>query len=377
MLAESTERLNFLDKVLQSRFQRHALFWLLVLFAAPFFAEFTDLSRSQSIIYRAVGLPIKMAAAYLLVYYQIPQFLQKKRYFQAILSFLISTVVFCFIYRINNIYIAETLAGSDAPKESITEIFFQYKTTVSFYFWRVYLYPLLFLFLKIIKDWAEEKHQVERLKKEKATTELNFLKAQIHPHFLFNTLNNLYALAVKKSDDTADGIAKLSEMLDYMLYQCNEEKVFVTREIELIQDYIDLELLRYGKRLKLNFDHRIDAPSAKISPLVLLSIVENAFKHGVSEALHDPIVDIELLVENGQLDFKVYNTKAIQNVKQENEYRIELFKPNKEYRAENHKKGIGINNIKRQLELVYPEKYEWRVNEKMNSYEVVLKVDLS
>ena len=136
---------------------------------SPFFAEFTDLSVTQSFIYRAVGTPVKIMAAYLLVYYQIPQFLQKKRYFQAILSFLISTVFFTFLYRINNIYIAETLAGSTAPKESIGEIFFQYKSTISGYFWRVYLYPLLFLLLKIIKDWAEEKHKIERLEKEKAT----------------------------------------------------------------------------------------------------------------------------------------------------------------------------------------------------------------
>ena len=354
------ERYTLLDQLLQKRWLIHTIFWLGVLSAAPLFAEFTDLTRFQSFIFRAVGLPLKMAAAYLLVYYQIPKLLQRKKYFQALLSFAISTVVFTILYRINNVYIAETLAGSTQPRESILQILSEYKFTIGGYFWRVYLFPFFFLFLKIIKDWALERQQIEVLLKEKASAELNFLKAQIHPHFLFNTLNNLYALAVKKSDDTADGIAKLSEMLDYMLYQCNEPKVLVSKEVEHIQNYIDLELLRYGTRLSLNFDHEIDDPNARITPLVLPSIVENAFKHGVSGAINQPIVDISLIVQNQKLHLKVFNTKP--EIKSED--------------PKNYKMGIGITNIKRQLELVYPNRYEWLIDERSNSYEVNLNINL-
>jgi len=353
------KKYNLIDRLLQNRIWQHISFWLIILFIAPISSEGGIDEAIQAFIFRIVNLPIKILAAYFLTYFLIPNFFQKKQYSLSILLFLLFTYVFTVLYRINNIYVAETLAGY-TDKESILEIMTSFKWTVLAYFERLYRVALLFLIFKTVKDQVLKKQQIERLEKEKTTAELNFLKAQIHPHFLFNTLNNLYALTLDKSDDAPEVVAKLSEMLDYMLYQCNEPKTLISKEIELLEHYIDLEKLRYGDRLELNFQYKIDNPNSQIAPLILISLVENAFKHGVSGALQKPEIQIDLEVKNKVLHMHVFNTKAA-NVQSD---------------AMNYKEGIGVKNIQRQLDLVYPKRYEWKVKEGEESYEVNLKIEL-
>lgn len=352
--------IRFLDEILQNRILAHSLFWLAVLFEAPLLSELGGEDAWNAFIYRAVGMPIKIIATYVLVYYQIPRFVQQKKYFQFILSFLLSLYVFAVIYRINNVYIAEPWAGDVDYQESVWEIMSSVPFTSISYFIRVYFFSIVFLFIKMVKNRAEEKNQLDVLQKEKALTELNFLKAQIHPHFLFNTLNNLYALTLQKSDKAPEVVEKLSEMLDYMLYQGNEDKVPIQKEIDLIQNFIDLEMLRYGDRLDLSFEQEVENESAEISPLVLLSIVENAFKHGVSGALERPMIDIKLEVKDQRLYVRVFNSKP----------------PIAQTDQLNYKGGIGAKNIQRQLELIYPGRYSWQVEEKEESYEVQLSIAL-
>ncbi|MEM6630460.1 MAG: sensor histidine kinase [Bacteroidota bacterium] len=354
------ERYTYLDQLLQNRVLVHVLFWLATLFSAPLVSEYISQEVIESLVYRGVGLPLKVAATYLLVYYQIPRLLQKKKYFQFLLSFFLTLSVFSIAYRFNNIHIAETLMGASAPKESLWQILHEYKITVIFYGPRVYFTSIVFLFLKMIKDWALNKQQVETLQKEKINAELSFLKAQLHPHFLFNTLNNIYALALKKSDQTPEVVAKLSEILDYMLYQCNEDRVLVSKEINLLTHYIELERIRYGERLLLTFQHELENNQARVAPLVLLSIVENAFKHGASGTISNPRVEITLIEKKGILSFRVFNSKP--------------KNPQEDKQA--YKKGIGAANIKRQLELAYPKRHSWEIREEADSYEVQLEIEL-
>ncbi len=351
---------NFLNRISQNRTLTHVLFWVIVVLIAPITSDNTITEIREAFIFRIVALPIKVIATYLLVYYQIPKFWQQRKYLTFILSFAVSAIVFSILYRINNIYVAETIAGSTAPKESISQIIYEFEYTFFGYFFRVYYYSIVFIIVKMFKDHATKKRRIEILEKEKAITELNYLKAQIHPHFLFNTLNNLYALTLDKSDHAPEVVAKLSEILDYMLYQCNEPKVLVNKEIELLNHYIDLEKLRYGDRLQLTFESNIDDSQAVIAPLILISIVENAFKHGVSSSIASAIVKISLEVKHNHLYFNVFNTKASTPQKDEMDY----------------KKGIGVDNIKRQLELVYPKQYDWNITEESTSYQVNLKIVL-
>lgn len=215
--------------------------------------------------------------------------------------------------------------------------------------------------IKMAKYWFEQQQRNQKLQQEKLQSELNFLKAQIHPHFLFNTLNNLYALTLDKSDQAPEVVVKLSGLLDYMLYQCNDAYVKLSKEINLIKDYLALEKIRYKKTL--NIDLRIigNPDNVKIAPLLLLPFVENSFKHGLSKVSQDPRVKVELIIENNHLIFKVENNK------------VNDIKNNQE----DYTSGIGLKNVKRRLELIYPDRHELYILDKKNTFKTELKILLN
>ncbi|WP_164674765.1 sensor histidine kinase [Flagellimonas maritima] len=199
------------------------------------------------------------------------------------------------------------------------------------------------------------KERERELEKEKTTAELRLLRQQINPHFLLNTLNNLFVLARKKSKTTSEAIMKLSNLMKYVLYDATFEKVPLTNEIALINDYIELERLRYGKRLQLNFDMEGDI-TGELPPMLLHSLIENAFKHGASESLKDSKIDIALTVNHKELIFNVSNTY--------------------DKNALNNTQGIGLKNLKRQLELQYPD-HVLETSSKDGIYKVLMKIQLT
>jgi len=304
----------------------------------------------------------EILAAYSLVYWQIPKLLYRKKYLLFFLSVILGCYVFTGLARVMVVHIIEELYRLPPfGQESLWEIFTDVKRLYDYYFYSVFVPVSLFVIVKLLKERFEEKSKHEILEKEKVSAELNFFKAQIHPHFLFNTLNNLYVLTLQKSEKASETVLKLSEMLDYMLYQCNDDRVTIDKELKLIRNYIDLERLRYGERLELNFNQTIDTPQTQIAPLILVSLIENAFKHGASGAIKKPIIKIDITVEKGQLYFSVYNTKT--KLKQDDNT--------------NFKKGIGVSNTKSQLQLLYPGKHEFEIIEEDLSYHVKLHVDLT
>lgn len=173
------------------------------------------------------------------------------------------------------------------------------------------------------------------LEKEKLETELNFLKAQINPHFLFNTLNNIYSLARKKSDETPELILKLSKLFRFVLYETQSKKITISQEVQFLNDYIELEKVRYKDRLSVLFEYQIDNENTLIAPLILIPIVENAFKHGGSEAISKGFIKIFLKLNNNKLFFDVKNSFEKETINE-------------------NQSGIGLKNLKRQLELMYP-----------------------
>jgi LytS/YehU family sensor histidine kinase len=193
--------------------------------------------------------------------------------------------------------------------------------------------------------------------KEKLETELKFLKNQTNPHFLFNTLNNIYALARKKSDSTPDVVMKLSKMLRFMLYESGKPFITIGEETMLIEDYLDLEKIRYNERLDISFKKEIDNMHEEVSPLLLLPFVENAFKHGVSETRFNSFVNIELLLEKGVLHFDVKNSKENAGI------------------ASGDSK-IGLCNVRRQLELMYRQ-FDLQVYDTEDSFSVSLIIQLN
>ena len=352
---------TLIDRILQNKILSHLLFWVIFLLVTTVWGSVNYGSFSDNLIKNISLLPAQMMAAYTLIYYQMPRLFLNKKYLQFLLSIFLSIYFFSVIARWCIIYLAEPFIREDFEQESFFEIISEPFYLLLVYFPSVYMVGFIMLTIKSVKDRLEEKHQLDVLQKEKATTELKFLKAQIHPHFLFNTLNNLYALTLSKSDAAPEVVVKLSELLDYILYQCNEPKIEIHKEVELLKGYIELEMLRYGEHLDLTFDYQIDDDNTPIAPLILLSIVENAFKHGASGNPTSPIIKINMEVKNDKLDMEVFNTKP----------EIIFQKEKKKKRI-----GIGNTNLKRQLELNYPDCHQLEIKDTDDSYLVVLKIDL-
>lgn len=199
------------------------------------------------------------------------------------------------------------------------------------------------------------KDQISILKAEKLDQELTMLKAQINPHFLFNTLNNIYGMALKKADETPDVILQLSKIMRYNIYEASEKYIFIGKDIENIKDFIEIQKIRHH-HLSVNFIENIDNPSQEISPLILIQFIENAFKHGVSESLGNSFIHINIQLKNRLLTYSVRNSK--------------------EEKQGTDSTKIGLRNIRRQLELLYP-KHIILVEEKINQYHVKLTIDFN
>lgn len=191
---------------------------------------------------------------------------------------------------------------------------------------------------------------------DKANAELSFLKTQINPHFLFNTLNNIYLLAVVKSDNTASSILKLSNMMRYFTDEVHEDFVTLEDEVDCMKDYIDLQSLRLGSSTKVNFTIEGRVQDRKIAPLVLMTFVENAFKHGVSKH-EQSFIDIQLNVNDSHIKFTCSNR---------------LFANNKN--AE--RTGIGLTNVQQRLDYLYPDRYRLSMNTDNGNYTVNLLIQL-
>lgn len=211
--------------------------------------------------------------------------------------------------------------------------------------------------IKQVRLQAAGREREQNLVREKLASEIKFLRNQTNPHFLFNTLNNIYALARKKSDQTPEAVLKLSKLLRFMLYESSKPTIRIGDEIRMLDDYIELEKLRYNSRLTVNFYREIDNADEEISPLLLLPFVENAFKHGPGQSHFESSIHIELTLQNSVLTFTIENTKekAASNGVNEN---------------------IGLKNVKRQLELLYPE-YSMQVDNNDTLFTVSLTLHLT
>ncbi|MFK7935472.1 MAG: sensor histidine kinase [Saprospiraceae bacterium] len=350
---------NWTDKILQKRWLSHLLFWLLFVLLFSVFAALNSGVFTIELIKYIAMLPTYWLATYSLVYYLSPRFLLQKKYLQFALLFVLSAYVFSALGRWSVVHIAEPFFRTDFTQETIFEILTDPLYLLVIYFPAVYLIVLIFYLIKTVKDRFDEKHQIEVLKKEKATSELRFLKAQIHPHFLFNTLNNLYSLTQEQSPKAPEVVLKLSEILDYMLYQSEDTQVPLERELNLVQNYLDLESLRYGEKLKLSFTKKVTDPTIKIAPLILLSLVENAFKHGVRKSIKGAWVEIKIEDKNNELHCTVANSKSANPIATPTAH-----------------KGIGSGNVQRQLDLIYPDRHDLEIEETVDTYTAHLKIIL-
>src|SRR5688572_6237690 len=209
--------------------------------------------------------------------------------------------------------------------------------------------------IRHIYNYTKLKQATQLLRIEKQQAELNYLRSQTNPHFLFNTLNNIYSLARDKNELAPESILRLSKILRFMLYETGGDYISIEQELKIMNDYIALEKLRYDDSLQINFNHDIEDMKQAIPPLLLIPLVENAFKHGVSETRDQPFVDIHLSVDRRQLKFVVKNSSGTA------------------IGEAGIKENIGLSNLRRQLELLYTD-HELTVKQEKDVFSAILKI---
>lgn len=226
-------------------------------------------------------------------------------------------------------------------------------------FVNLYAITGLYALYYFIRYWNEQRQHVQELLQQNTRAELDLLKAQVQPHFVFNTLNNIYATAFKTSPETAALIAHLSGFLDYNLYDASREKVALAAEIDYIRHYIELQKNRYGSKVDVSVNIFDEIINLRIAPLLLLPLVENCFKHGVGHAVEDSWVRIDISRETEKFSVTIEN--SLDEVAG---------------RMASGIGGIGLSNVRKRLNLIYPRQHEIKIIEGPNSYLVVLKIQI-
>ncbi len=326
----------------------HILFWI-GLYVAFIMMESNPV-RVFTLIKEVVNVSFYMIIVYFNLYYLIPNYLRERSGINYAIALVLTAIVLTPIKTL-----VFYLMFSDQP--GAQSVFITKQGTI---FFQLLFYGTVSTIFQIIMDWQKGSVEKIELQHKNTESELNFLKSQINPHFLFNTLNNLYALTLKKSDQAPEVVLKLSEMMRYMLYECNEERVPLRKEVNYLENYLELEKLRQKKNIKIDFLISGMIKDQKIAPLLFIPFLENSFKHGLNNQLGDGYVKILLKILEDEIHFSIDNSK------------VETApKPTGKKSG-----GIGLVNVRRRLNLVYPNSHELSVKDSPTNYYVDLKIKL-
>lgn len=347
----------------KSKLYVHLLFWILYYILEVYLDfywsryQFPDAewqTRLQNTLVLELGyLLIKMPMAYALLYVYEKTGIRKIISYIFYLTIIVTAVlvhrffthyvIYPYIYRA-----VETLDGKQ-PSGFINGL-----VAFNSFMDLIFMAGLIFG-VEITRQKNILKEQISKLRSEKLDQELTMLKAQINPHFLFNTLNNIYGMALKKADETPDAILQLSKVMRYNIYEATERYISIDKDVENIKDFLQIQQIRHHD-LRISFNEEIDNTSQEISPLILIQFVENAFKHGISETLGLSFINIDLQLNSGMLQYRIENSK--------------------EEKPHGNSTKIGLKNIRRQLELLYP-KHILTVEDKTDRYIVNLEINLN
>ena len=349
------------DAVSLRRGGAHALFWMGVLAFYTLFFGRAEANYAQSLLFVCLLLPVAVSTSYFVSYVLVPRFLLRRRYGLFALYFgytLVASVQLeLSVLVVSFIYLAEYRISAMNP------------AALDVFGLVVALYVVVFLFVAagLVQRWhrLREAHgRAERARLEAELqlkeAELSRLKSQINPHFLFNTLNNLYGLTLEDPAAASEMVLRLADMLDYVLYRSDEAFVPLGEEVEHLESFLALERLRYDERVEVSFSvGEMPDEDVCIAPMLLLPFIENSFKHGVSRKAGSSWVRASLAVQNGQLLFEVANSRPQET-------------PDEETNGE----GIGLMNVRRRLELLYPDAYRLDLENEPEQYTVHLELPL-
>ncbi|QZT37620.1 histidine kinase [Halosquirtibacter xylanolyticus] len=345
---------KWITKVINNRWVQHTTYWIIyVAFFAYAWGTY-DADYIKTISVELINLPAKIALVYTVVYILYPKYLYKGR-------------IWRFLFYFSSIVIAAAMLQRITDNLIIVDYFFPEWKKVDTFTFSVLIQTAINLgavlalpmTIKLMEYIASVQHNEQVLAKEKLEAELAFLRNQVQPHFLFNTLNSLYALILKQSNQSLDVVLKLSELLRYMLYETNATKVDLRKEIQSVQNYLDLEKIRYGNRVEISLNMWGNIDQNSIAPMLILPFIENSFKHGTQGLDESAWITIEIGVKEHRFTLKIENS-----IPQES--------------ADIHAMvgGIGLQNVKRRLSLIYPEQHTLKIEADTLSYSVFLNIEL-
>ena len=342
-------KLSFQNKIISY----HILFWLAYVIT-EYLANLPHIQgREHLITIRSIllTLPIVMIPSYFMVYIAIPKFLNTKK--RTLFGLVLALILFGIVFgRVKWLELINYLDSGRKYTIPYTKVL---KNVI-----RDYAIVALAICAHILGDWRRKARENEELMKAKATSDLELLKRQLQPHFLFNTLNNIYSLALKKSKNTEDSILKLSKLLEYLVYQSGEKEVSLHEEVELIKNYVDLERLRYRKKLDVKIDTSDVPNNLQTAPLILLPFIENCFKHGGEGAEEIFWIHMNISYQSPHLQVTIENSKGKNKVRKKKEA-----------------SGVGLKNIKNRLELLYCNRYQLILKDNEDRFKVDLNIRIN
>jgi two-component system sensor histidine kinase AlgZ len=328
-------------------FLLHLSFWVLY-FTYRFYDIQAYLGYQRALTYLSVQLAFSLAASYTHYFFILPNLFRDKKPVPYIvkLVLLLLPVITARILTENQVF-PQLMANENYFKNlSLARLI---STT-----WDTLAFLIFTGMIRFTVDWFDLENKKRQLENEKLVAELNYLKAQINPHFLFNTLHNLNYLVYSGSSRATDVIIRLSNIMRYMIYDANKEKVLLKKEIAYMNDYIHLESIRLNQTFRITFNCHGESDSAEIAPLIMLTFLENAFKHGVSDQEQNCWIEVKLNVQGQMIYYEVSNKKITHT-------------GNK-----NLKSGFGLNNVIKRLELSYPDKHKLEIHDEPDFYKVML-----
>lgn len=342
-----TNWIDYLDT--RQRWVIHIFFWLIVLTFYVIFFGRKNSNYVPTFFFVGLLMPVTVGATYFLNYYLVPIYLMKERYGYFALYFIYTLIGSLFlemlISALTFIVIAEQNIHDMSPAS--IDLFFLLASLLMVVFFT--------MGIKMLLHWRQSKVDYEKLMRDKIEAELKFLKVQLNPHFLFNTLNNLYYLSTEKSDKAPQAILQLSEILDYVLHKGKSMLVPLEQELKQVDNYISLELLRYEDRIQIDRTIKGNIADHQIGPMMLITLIENAFKHGVMQSTGRTW--IRMKVECSPLKFEIQIGNS--------------------WRNKVHGTGIGLNNLRSQLNHLYPDNHSLLVDiSKPNEFSVNLILDM-
>ena len=341
------------------RYIRHIVFWFFYFIKGIFFLFMAGMTDGAFFTTSKLAFNLKVFSyffvtdilfVFVVVYLLIPGFFARRKYaaFFSLLLFLFLISYFGFFAYINWFYNRKI----DSPEALFGAYFHDFMLML---FSGPQFPCFYYIAVKSFKNYYLRMQEREVLAKENSNAELQLLKAQVHPHFLFNTLNNIYSFTLDRSAYAENLVEHLSNTMKYMITECDESLVPLAKELKMIDYYISLEKVRYGNRLQVDYEISGESENKSIAPLLLIPFVENSFKHGTSKMLEHPWIKLRIDIDDGHVNFSLSNSMPVE--------RDKIFKG-----------GIGLKNVKKRLAILYPNQFSLTIGQENKSFTVTMRL---